>query len=88
MNTQIVSGQIENAVQYSKQVVFSELLVFLDRLVLVYLKKHYELEDATPDYVYNALNQIIKKIIPIKHATTMSWAKWLLMRNPNILVHL
>ena len=87
MNRQIVSRQMKESVTYSKQIIFSDLLTFFDRTMLMYLQRYYDLYNAVDDDIYPALNEMIKLLIPVKHSCTMAWASWLIERNKNMLIH-
>jgi len=86
MNRQIVSRQMKDAVTYSKQIIFSELLTFFDRTMLMYLRRYYDLYNAIDDEIYPALGQMIRLLVPVKHSVTTAWAKWLSSRNPAMLI--
>jgi len=86
MNRQIVSRQMKHAVNYSKGIIFSDLLTFFDRTMLTYLRKYYSLSNAVDDAIYPALLEIIKVLIPVKHACTKAWASWLAKRNSHVLI--
>merc|ERR1712129_211467 len=87
MNRSVVSKQIKQSVAFAKKVIFSDLMTFFDRCMLIYLQKYYRLEKAADEDVKDALNQMIKVLIPLKNASIVAWSSCLISTNPNICMH-
>ena len=87
MNRAVVSRQIKESVIYSSKIVFSDLLTFFDRCMLIYLQSYYKLYNAVDADVNSVLKQMIKVLRPLKNASSVAWSSWLINKNKSILVH-